>query len=272
MIRLSKQLPLSLIVLTCGFLIQSVSASTVKLPSPELEKLPNGLQVAWFLDQKLPVIDLGLLITTGTKDDPAGQSGLALLTASALERGAGTRNQLEFSRAFESLGGSFASSVDEDAISIAIHGLSTDTTTLLDLLADSVLAPQFNPQEITRVQEQERAKWEHLGDSVESLASFGMARWMSRGSAYSRGSLYSLPEWSRLKTDDVKNFYQKHFKPHHAILMVVGKGDRTQIRAQIEKRFGPPPGTGAVWFPDSFDLFQEQIRARYRKCALGRVF
>jgi len=130
----------------------------LRLPSPELETLPNGLQIAWFLDQKLPVIDLGLLVKTGTREDPIGKSGLALLTASALERGAGTRNQLEFSRAFENLGGSFSASVDEDAISIAIHGLSTDTPQLLDLLADSVLSPKFVDADIQKVKEHEKEK------------------------------------------------------------------------------------------------------------------
>ncbi len=209
----------------------------LRLPSPELETLPNGLQIAWFLDQKLPVIDLGLLVKTGTREDPIGKSGLALLTASALERGAGTRNQLEFSRAFENLGGSFSASVDEDAISIAIHGLSTDTPQLLDLLADSVLLPKFDDAEIQRVKEQEKEKWEHLGDSAESLASFTMARWMSRTSPYARGSLYSIPEWMGLSGNDVRSFYQARMTPDQAILMVVGRGDRASIRAQIAKRF-----------------------------------
>ena len=164
--------------------------SALRLPSPEIETLPNGLRVAWFLDPKLPIVDMGLLFMNGTRSDPAGKSGLALLTGQTLERGAGGKNALDFSRAFERLGGSFGVNTDEDGTSISIHGLSRDAEAYFDLLADVTLRPNFDPAELKQVQ--------GAGDrSLESPRGFGRGTGELRFRALDVGRLSVCPGKSR---------------------------------------------------------------------------
>src|SRR5207248_681374 len=68
-------------------LADHVADYTVHLPVPEVERLPNGLQVVWFLNPALPVVDLSLLLQSGDRDDPPGKSGTAGLLEALIDRG-----------------------------------------------------------------------------------------------------------------------------------------------------------------------------------------
>jgi zinc protease len=214
-------------------------STAIRLPSPEIETLPNGLQVAWFVDEKLPVIDLGMLFINGTRKDPAGKSGLSYLTSQLLERGPIGKTAVDFSRSFEKLGGSFGVNVDEDGTSLSIHGLSRDANVYFDLLADVILKPAFDGEEMKKIQAEEADRFQHLGDSAEGLASYAFARWMTAGSPYARGSVESLPEWKKLTRADVTEHYENHFSPKQAILMIVGRVNKTEFRQRVLQRFSP---------------------------------
>src|SRR5688500_5943241 len=85
---------------------QAVSA----LPLPAREVLPNGLEVIWFLSDRLPVTDLVLLVKSGYRDDPMGKTGTSELVSSVLDRGAGGMTAQQIARSVEMLGASRYSS------------------------------------------------------------------------------------------------------------------------------------------------------------------
>src|SRR5262245_57297593 len=67
-------------------------------PAPPLtltivkRQLSNGLRV-WIVEQhELPVVQMSLLVQTGTDADPPGRYGIASLTAAMLTEGAGARS------------------------------------------------------------------------------------------------------------------------------------------------------------------------------------
>lgn len=210
----------------------------IKLPTPEIETLKNGLKIVWFVDQKLPVIDMGFLFLEGSKNDPKGKSGCASLTGAALERGAGGKSNLEFARAFEQKGGSFGVSVDDDSTSLSIHGLSKDADHYLDLLSDVILKPNFYDKEILDLKIKENDRFQHLGDSTENLASYAFGKWISSGTPYSRGQIESIKEFNSVTPEDIRQFYKKTYTPNHAYLMIVGRVDKETFRKKLIQKFG----------------------------------
>ena len=58
-------------------------------------QLSNGLQV-WIVEQhELPVVQMSLLVMTGTDADPQGRYGIASLTSAMLTQGAGSRSAVD---------------------------------------------------------------------------------------------------------------------------------------------------------------------------------
>lgn len=221
------------------FLLVEVAFTVeIKLPQPEIETLPNGLKVVWFVSSKLPVIDLSLLVKSGFRHDPVGKSGTAELLALTLDRGAGGLSAEQIARTVDRLGASRYSSTDEDTFSVGIHGLSLDASVLLDLLGKMILQPEFSEIEIKKEHARLLDRWSHIGDNSETLAALAYQRLVAAGTAYGRGNFSSIKEFKKVGQKEVIDFYRHHFTPKNSILMVVGKVDRTLFRKQIDSIFG----------------------------------
>ena len=217
---------------------------SMRLPVPEVEKLSNGLTLVWFLGEKIPVIDLALMVKSGYRDDPMGKSGTTELTSSLLDRGSGGQSAQAIARAVESLGASRYASSDEDSFSIGVHGLAPDASQLLELLALIALKPDFLEPEFKREQARTLDRWGHIGENADWLAALTYRRVVMGGTEYGRGSFVSASEFAKVKREDVVAYHQTHFVPSNSILMVVGRVDRAAFRAKILEKFGEPAWTG----------------------------
>src|SRR5262249_16642237 len=63
----------------------------VQLPQIQNGQLANGLR-AWIVElHEVPVVQVTLVVLSGTADDPPGRFGVASLTAAMLTEGAGSR-------------------------------------------------------------------------------------------------------------------------------------------------------------------------------------
>jgi zinc protease len=216
----------------------SAADSNIHLPVPEVETLPNGLQLVWFLSDSLPVIDIGLMIKSGYRDDPKGRSGTSELLSAVLDRGNAGMNAQALAKAVEALGASRYSSADEDTFAVGIHGLAPDAPALLDLVAKIALKPEFPESEVTREHARILDRWKHIPDYGETLASVAFSRLIAGGSTYGRGSFASVDEFKKVGREDVLAFYKKNFTPKNSILMVVGRVDKKSFRDRILKAFG----------------------------------
>lgn len=209
-----------------------------RLPAPILETLPNGMKVAWFLDDKLPVVDIALLIESGTKQDPKGKSGTVELVSRMLERGAKGLSAQIIGQKVESLGASGFASADEEGITVGMHGLSQDADALLEILSWMALSPNFSETEFNKEKIKIAESWKHLPDSVEALSGYGFGRAILSGTAYGRGSVKDVRELSKITVRDSESFYRTHFVAPNSVLMVVGRVDRAAFRGKIISLYG----------------------------------
>ena len=74
------------------------------LPAVQSAVLSNGLRVLLLESHEVPLVQVNLVVLAGSAADPAGEFGLASITASMLDEGAGERNALELADAVEFLG------------------------------------------------------------------------------------------------------------------------------------------------------------------------
>ncbi len=217
-----------------------------RLPTPEIETLENGLRVVWYVDQKLPILDVALLVESGTRHDLRGKSGAAEVLARMLERGSNGLDPAEIARRVESLGASGFASADEESTTLGMHGLSQDAEQLLEILSWMALKPNFAPQEFSREKAKIADSWRHLTDNAESISAFAFGRAILSGTPYARGSLLGLRSLRTLRLEDVRRFHGTHFTPANSILMVVGKVDRKAYREKILAHFGSWKGSRPV--------------------------
>ena len=211
----------------------------VKLPRPTVLTLPNGLTVALLEDHKLPTVALRMWIRPGELADPKELPGLATFTAGMLREGTERRTSAQVAAEVDSLGASLgtASNYGESFSSVGASGLVVNAPEILDLLSDVVLHPAFGADEVGKYKQRALSNLEtnlsnpiFLGQQALHRALYGDTP-MSVTSP-TRESI------GRVTPDDLKHFYQQHYRPGNAILAVTGDFKPDDMRALVQKYFG----------------------------------
>ncbi|MCM0607040.1 MAG: insulinase family protein [Xanthomonadaceae bacterium] len=217
-------------------LILSVQPCFATIPKPYVEKLPSGLTVAVFEDHKLPLIDFVLLVPHGSVNDPAMKSGTAQLMMELLDRGSGEYNAAQFADLVESKGATTYSSIDNDSMTLGIHGMSTDRDVLFDLFRKWIMSPKWDPEEFKKEKTKLLDRWGHLGDQTSLLATLGFSRRLTNKTLYARGAFMSEVELRSINLSDSIAFYQNFFKPSDSVLIIVGDvNTQTWLKPQLAK-------------------------------------
>ncbi len=222
----------------------TLASTQVSLPIPEIESLPNGLKLVWFQNDHLPMIDLSVIVQAGYRDDPNTKSGTAELVSTLLDRGSSGMSAQQMAHSIEMLGASRFAIVDDDSLSVGLHGLAPDAPLLLELLGKIMIQPSFPEGEVKRETDRLIDRYSHIEDYNEALVSLAYHRIVTAHTSYGRGGLLSLKELSTVKRKDIVEYYKKYFTPKNSILMIVGRVDQLQFRNKIQSIFGAWQGQG----------------------------
>jgi len=220
------------------FVMSTFARAENSLAPPEVETLSNGLKIAWFLNDRIPVVDVGILVQAGYRDDAVGKSGTAELIGELLDRGAGGMSAQELSASIESVGGSHYCSTSDDSFNVGVHGLTSDAKLLLDVLAKMVLHPDFPENEVNRGRVRLIDRWNHFEDYSDAIVNLTYQKMVTAGTSYGRGNMISENELKGVMRSDIVNYYKTYFVPQNAILTVVGKVDKEVFRQWVTVEFG----------------------------------
>jgi predicted Zn-dependent peptidase len=222
-------------------------APSLKLPPIEKQTLSNGLRV-WIVEMhKVPVVDATLIVKSGTAADPPGKFGVAHFTAAMLDEGAGTRNALELSDAIDVLGATLSTSAGIDASSVHLHSLVSKFDDALPLMADVALRPTFPDAEMERVRKERLTALLQTRDDASSLASLAYSRLLyGPQHRYGTATMGTEATNTAMSVADLRAFYESHYQPQNAYLLVVGDVTPSAIVPKLEHAFGAWKSRGVV--------------------------
>lgn len=190
------------------------------IPGYEERTLDNGLRVIVAEKPGLPLFSANLTIKRGATADPAALAGLASMTADVAKRGTATRSATELAREIESLGAFLNASSGSDMTDVSAGGRSDKASEIISLMADVVLNPAFDPEEI------ERARSETLDNLKVSMrqpgtvASYAMRRALFGVGSY--GRVETETTISNIQQQDIQSYHQTHWRPDNAVLVIAG--------------------------------------------------
>jgi len=239
-------------------------APALTLPPIQKRTLSNGLPV-WVVEMhEVPVVDLTLIVKSGASSDPAGQFGVANLTADMLDEGAGSRNALELADAIDFLGASLSTGSGFDSSTIRLHTLLSKLDQALPLMADVTLRPAFAQAELDRVRTSRITSIVQARDNPATLASVAFPRILfglnHRYGTSAGGTESSLKE---MTIADLKGFHSKFYQPANAHLIVVGDITADAVASKLETAFGAWKNTAAPPKPQLSAAMQHGPRQIY---------
>jgi zinc protease len=104
----------------------TTAAAPLRLPPHENVVLKNGLIVLLLEKHGVPLINISAIVKTGSAADPAGQEGLAAITAGLLRKGSKKRTAQQFAADLDFMGAAFEAEAGVDFTGVHGEFLSKD--------------------------------------------------------------------------------------------------------------------------------------------------
>jgi predicted Zn-dependent peptidase len=213
-------------------------ARSFSLPAIEKSSLQSGLRVWSVRHAQVPLLSFILLIDKGAATDPAGQDGLAALTADMLDEGSGERSAIQMHEALALIGAQFDTDIGSDATAVSVTSLSRVAERALGLVADIVVRPALREFDFARVRELRLHRLKQLRDSPSAVADRAFLRLLYGDDPYGHSPIGSEQSLAALTVDDVRTFHRREIVPASTTLIAVGDCDHESVVRLAETVFG----------------------------------
>jgi zinc protease len=235
--------PLVLLGVTVGGFVTADAAAPEQGASRASEfMLKNGLQLVVIPDHRAPVVTHMVWYHVGGTDDPPGLSGAAHFFEHLMFRGTKAVPNGELSKIIARNGGQdnaqtshdytvFFQRIAKDRLPI-VMGLEADRMVNLDLSEPNVLTER-------EVVLEER----HLrvDSEPQALAEEQMEAALHLSHPYGRPVIGWEAEIRRIGRPEANDFYQHHYAPNNAIIMVVGDVKPDEVKKLAEEKYAAVP-------------------------------
>ena len=222
-----------------------------ELTFPEVEhaRLSNGIPVTLARRTAIPKVSLALTFDAGDAADGGARAGTQSLMMELLQEGTETLNAEEIAIAQERLGATIATGTSTDRSTVSMTALTANLRPSLELMADIVHNPAFDPAEVARVKDQRLAEiaQEQADPSGLAYRALGPAIY---GDAHPYGSVGGTGKAAvieALTPEALAAEHAKWLRPDLAQITVVGDVTMTELMPALEAAFGQrrAPATAA---------------------------
>lgn len=196
---------------------------------PKRVELDNGMVLLTSEQRALPMVSIELLIDAGSRYDAPQQEGVANLTARLLTYGTSRRTAVQISDALDFIGAGLSTRAGADLASVSLTVLKKDLATGLDLLAEVLTAPTFPQEEIDRQKQSILAAIRARDEDPGDIAQRRFAAVLYPQSPYGRPAEGTEASVKSLQQRDVREFYERYYRPNRAIMAVVGDVSQQEI-------------------------------------------
>lgn len=209
--------------------------------------LDNGLEVVVIEDHRAPAVTHMLWYRAGSADEPRGVSGVAHYLEHLMFQGTDTRAPREFSRIVSEQGGSDNAFTSFDYTGYFQRVAADRLGLMMQLEADRMKNLRITPENAATERD---VIIEERNQRVENEP--GALFQEQRRAAQYFHHPYGTPiigwrhEMEQLGAEEARAWYDTHYEPNNAVLVVAGDVTPEKVRALAEEHYGPIPADPAI--------------------------
>jgi len=213
-----------------------------------LDTLSNGVRVVTEQMPGLESASLGVWIAAGTRHERAKENGIAHFLEHMAFKGTKRRSALQIAEEIEDVGGYLNAYTSREVTAYYARVLKQDVGLALDVIADIVLNPVFDPREI----EVERGViLQEIGQALDTPDDV-IFDWLQEvafpDQPMGRSILGPAERVRAFSRDDLAGFVAQHYTPERMILSAAGAVDHDEIMRLAEAAFGHLKRSGGEIF------------------------
>ncbi|MFM1870765.1 MAG: hypothetical protein RL398_187 [Planctomycetota bacterium] len=215
--------------------------ATAMLPDVEVVELSNGFRALLVERGPLPVVASVLWYRIGARDERDGETGVSHFLEHMMFKGTDRFPKGHIDLLTSKMGGSNNAFTDSDSTAYYFSLAADRWETALEIEASRMRGCLLDPQEFASeknvVLEElamgEDEPWRPLYQAAESL--------MFQVHPYHHPVIGYKQDLERLGAPQMRAYYERHYGPNRAFLVVVGAIDKKRTAARIRELFGGMP-------------------------------
>lgn len=204
---------------------------TINITQPKSFSLKNGLTVLVVENNKLPRVSTSL-----TMDRPPIYEGkvvgVSSILASQLGNGTTKMTKDDFNKRVDYLG----ASINFSSAGASANTLSKYYPEVLGLMADAIINPKFTQEEVEKAKERSIEGLKADEKSASAIANRVYTA-LTYGKNTAFGEFETEESLKSIQLNDVQEFYNKHYAPDNAYLVIVGDVKFNEVKKLVEKNF-----------------------------------
>ncbi|HTY77886.1 MAG TPA: pitrilysin family protein [Candidatus Bathyarchaeia archaeon] len=242
-------MPISRALVACLLCVLALGSSRAEGAAVTETTLDNGLRVLVLEDHRNPIATVQTWYKVGARNEIPGATGLAHFLEHMMFKGTPTFGRGQFSRIIEENGGRDNAFTSHDVTSYYVNIAADRVDRVLGLEADRMRNLLLDAREIDSerqvVAEERRTSTE---DDPEGYLSEEFLAAAYKAHPYGWPVIGWMSDIQRINPRELRAFYERHYLPNNALLVVAGDVDTRRVLARVQETFGkvargpaPPP-------------------------------
>ncbi len=211
-----------------------------------VSRLKNGLTVVSHRMAELETVALGVWVKAGSLDERPEEAGIAHFLEHMAFKGTRRRTALQIVEEIEGRGGDLNAATSTETTGYTAHVLKEDWRTALDVIADIVTGPVFDPDEMERERGVILQEIAAAQDDPADLVFEQAEEAAFDGNPLGRSVLGSRETVGRLSPDDLRAFRQRNYTAGRMVLSAAGNIRHGDLERMAEEVLSGVPEGGKV--------------------------
>ncbi|NQD36844.1 insulinase family protein [Permianibacter sp. IMCC34836] len=199
-------------------------------------QLDNGLTVILLPDAEASTVAVVTTVQVGARDEQDGETGYAHLFEHLMFKGSDGVPDGAYSQRVNGVGGSFNAETDFDRTSYYVTAPAEALEQLLWLEAERFRAPDLSAEKVHNQIAAVREEMALTVDNVPFMRSGSELLFTQlQGSDYDHLVLGSVADLDAATAEKLQAFYQRHYRPERAVLVLAGRFDAAVARQWLQR-------------------------------------
>lgn len=245
----------------------------MKLPKVKKDNLPNGIKLRVIRDDKLPLVNIYIMIKGGSAYDPINKVGLSGFTTQLMKIG-GTKSlkSADLDKVLDSNGISIVTSSSDSSYMISLSCLKEKLDTGISILAKIMREPVFDKDKLEELKNQAIS-----GISRRNMIASGIRSREFAKLIYGEKSPFAAQQEyehvDNITRKDVIGRYKMFVAPDNMLVGLVGPLEMAEVKKSFEKYFGDWNAKATIPpFPEAKELKHDYKVVFAEKSDLNQVY
>ncbi|MBC8165893.1 MAG: insulinase family protein, partial [Bryobacteraceae bacterium] len=212
--------------------------------------LPNGLRIITETMTHVRSISMGIWIGTGARRETVEQNGVSHFIEHMLFKGTTNRSAEDIARVVDSTGGNLDAYTSKELVSYNTKVIDDHLRLGFDVLADLVLRPLFEPNDIEKEKGVILEELKMEVDNPEYLVHETFFSHFWKKHALGRSILGTKASIGSFETGMLRSYYGEVYVPANIVVTAAGRLEHSAIVDLVAEYFGSLPSGSPA--PDDF--------------------